>query len=154
MSGRIDAKLKELGIELPEPPKAMANYVPWVKSGNLIYISGQIPSVPKGIVVGTVGKEIELRQAQKAAQVCAIHILAALKEACDGDLDRVVRCVKLTGYVNAVEGFGQHPEVLNGASNVMIKVFGDAGKHARAAVGAGSLPRKIPVEIDAVFEVQ
>jgi enamine deaminase RidA (YjgF/YER057c/UK114 family) len=154
MSGRIDAKLKELGITLPEAPKAVANYVPWVQSGNLVYISGQIPSIPKGVVVGTVGKELKPQQAHKAAQACAINILAVLKAALDGDLDRVVRCVKLTGFINAVSGFGQHPEVLNGASDLMVHVFGDAGKHARAAVGAGSLPRNVPVEIDAIFEVQ
>jgi enamine deaminase RidA (YjgF/YER057c/UK114 family) len=154
MSGRIDAKLKELGITLPEVPKPVANYVPWVKSGNHVYISGQIPSIPKGVVVGTVGNELKPQQAHKAAQACAINILAVLKAACDGDLDRVVRCVKLTGFINAVPGFGQHPEVLNGASDLMVRVFGDAGKHARAAVGAGSLPRNVPVEIDAIFEVQ
>ncbi len=154
MSGRIDARLKELRIELPEPPKPVANYAPWVKSGAYVYISGQIPSVPKGVMVGIVGKEITLPQARKAAQVCAINILAALKAALDGDLDRVVRCVKLTGFVNAVPGFGQHPEVLNGASELIVSVFGDAGRHTRAAVGAGSLPRNIPVEVDAIFEVQ
>lgn len=153
MSGRIDAKLKELGLELPEVPKPVANYVPWVKSGAYVYISGQIPTVPKGVVVGTVGKELKPQQAHKAAQVCAINILAVLKAALDGDLDRVVRCVKLTGFINAVPGFGQHPEVLNGASDLMVQVFGDAGRHTRAAVGAGSLPRNVPVEIDAIFEV-
>ena len=154
MSGRIEARLKELKIALPDPPKAVANYVPWVRTGNQIYISGQIPTVPKGAIVGVVGDKLKPQQAAKAAQICALNVLAVLKAALDGDLDRVKRCVKLTGDINAVPGFGQHPEVLNAASNVMIQVFGEAGKHARSAVGAGTLPRGVPVEIDAVFEVE
>ena len=154
MSGRIDAKLKELNITLPDPPKPVANYVPWVRTGNYIYISGQIPTVPKGAIVGVVGDKLKPQQASKAAQICALNVIAVLKSALDGDLDRVKRCVKLTGYINAVPGFGQHPEVMNAASDVMVKVFGDAGKHARSAVGASTLPRGVPVEIDAVFEVE
>jgi enamine deaminase RidA (YjgF/YER057c/UK114 family) len=154
MSGRIEAKLKELNITLPDPPKAVANYVPWLRTGNYVYISGQIPTVPKGAIVGVVGDKLKPQQAAKAAQICALNIVAALKAALDGDLDRVKRCVKLTGYINAVPGFGQHPEVMNAASDVMVKVFGDAGKHARSAVGASTLPRGVPVEIDAVFEVE
>lgn len=154
MSGRIEAKLKELNITLPDPPKAVANYVPWLRTGNYVYISGQIPTVPKGAIVGVVGDKLKPQQAAKAAQICALNIVAALKAALDGDLDRVKRCVKLTGYINAVPGFGQHPEVMNAASDVMVKVFGDAGKHTRSAVGASTLPRGVPVEIDAVFEVE
>ncbi len=154
MSGRIDAKLKEMKIELPDMPKPVANYLPWLKSGKLIFLSGQIPIVPKGVMVGVVGKDIQLPQARRAAQACAINILTVLKSALDGDLDRVVRCVKLTGYINAVPGFGQHPEVLNGASDLIVQVFGEAGRHTRAAVGAGSLPRNVPIEIDAIFEVK
>jgi enamine deaminase RidA (YjgF/YER057c/UK114 family) len=155
MSGRVDAKLKELGISLPAPTQAVANYVSWVKSGSHIYISGQIPIGPEGLMyAGIVGKDISLEDARKAARLCAINILAALKSALDGDLDRVKRCVKLNGFVNAAAGFGQHPEVLNGASDIMVQVFGEAGRHARAAVGAGSLPRNISVEVDAVFEVE
>ena len=154
MSGRIDAKLKELNVTLPDPPKPVANYVPWVRTGNYIYISGQIPTVPKGAIVGVVGDKLKPQQAAKAAQICALNVIAVLKSALDGDLDRVKRCVKLTGYINAVPGFGQHPEVMNAASDVMVKVFGEAGKHARSAVGAGTLPRGVPVEIDAVFEVE
>ncbi|MGQ0741953.1 MAG: RidA family protein [Alphaproteobacteria bacterium] len=154
MSGRIDAKLKELNITLPEPPKPVANYVPWLRTGNYIYISGQIPTIPKGAVVGVVGDKLKPAQAAKAAQICALNILAVLNSALDGDLDRVKRCVKLTGYINAAPGFGQHPEIMNAASNVMVQVFGEAGKHTRSAVGAGTLPRGVPVEIDAVFEVE
>ena len=154
MSGRIDAKLNELNITLPDPPKPVANYVPWVRTGNYIYISGQIPTVPKGAIVGIVGDKLKPQQAAKAAQICALNVIAVLKSALDGDLDRVKRCVKLTGYINAVPGFGQHPEVMNAASDVMVKVFGEAGKHARSAVGASTLPRGVPVEIDAVFEVE
>jgi len=154
MSGRIEAKLKELNITLPDPPKPVANYVPWLRTGNYVYISGQIPTVPKGAIVGVVGDKLKPQQAAKAAQICALNIVAVLKAALDGDLDRVKRCVKLTGYINAVPGFGQHPEVMNAASDVMVKVFGEAGKHTRSAVGAGTLPRGVPVEIDAVFEVE
>lgn len=154
MSGRIDARLQELKIQLPDPPKPVANYVPWVRTGNYVYISGQIPTVPKGAIVGVVGDKLKPQQAAKAAQICALNVIAVLKSALDGDLDRVKRCVKITGYINAVPGFGQHPEVMNAASDVMIKVFGEAGKHARSAVGAGTLPRGVPVEIDAVFEVE
>lgn len=154
MSGRIDARLQELKIQLPDPPKPVANYVPWVRTGNYVYISGQIPTVPKGAIVGVVGDKLKPQQAAKAAQICALNVIAVLKSALDGDLDRVKRCVKLTGYINAVPGFGQHPEVMNAASDVMVKVFGDAGKHARSAVGAGTLPRGVPVEVDAIFEVE
>jgi enamine deaminase RidA (YjgF/YER057c/UK114 family) len=156
MSGRIDAKLKELKLTIPNvAPPAVANYVPWVRTGNLIYISGQIAMGAKGpLFGGKVGEKVTLEQAQKAAQLCAINIIAVLKTALDGDLDRVKRCVKLNGYVNSTPGFTQHPEVLNGASNVLVRVFGDAGKHARAAVGVPSLPRDVSVEIDGVFEVE
>lgn len=155
MSGRVEQKLSELGINLPSPTKAVANYVPWVKSGSYVYISGQIPMTPQGLMfTGIVGKEIGLEDARKAARICAVNILAALKSALDGDLDRVKQCVKLTGFVNAVPGFAQHPEVVNGASDLLVQVFGEeAGRHTRAAVGAGSLPRNISVEVDAVFEV-
>ena len=154
MTGRIDAKLKDLGIALPKAAAPVANYVPYVVSGNLVFISGQVTVGPSGLeFVGFVGKDFSVEQGQAAAKLCALNLIAQLREACGGDLDRVKRCVKLTGFVNAIPGFTQHPEVINGASDLMVQVFGDAGKHARAAVGAGSLPRNVAVEVDAVFEI-
>jgi enamine deaminase RidA (YjgF/YER057c/UK114 family) len=154
MTGRIDAKLKDLGITLPKAAAPVANYVPYVVSGNLVFISGQVTLGPNGLeYVGIVGKEFNVEQGQAAARLCAFNLIAQLREACGGNLDRVRRCVKLTAFVNAIPGFDKHPEVANGASDVMVQVFGDAGKHARAAVGAGSLPRNVAVEVDAVFEI-
>jgi enamine deaminase RidA (YjgF/YER057c/UK114 family) len=154
MSGRIDARLKELNIELPTPSTPAANYVPFKRAGSLVFIAGQVPNANgKDQFTGQVGKEISLEDAQKAARLCAVNILAQLKAAVGGDLDKVVSCVRLGGFVNAVPGYGQQPHVINGASDLMVEVFGDAGRHARAAVGCGSLPRNVPVEVDAIFEV-
>jgi len=154
MTGRIDAKLKDLGITLPKAAAPVANYVPYVISGNLVFISGQVTVGPNGLeYVGIVGKEITVEQGQAAARLCALNLIAQLREASGGNLDRVKRCVKLTAFVNAIRGFDKRPEIAHGASDVMVQVFGDAGKHARAAVGAGSLPRNVAVEVDAVFEI-
>jgi enamine deaminase RidA (YjgF/YER057c/UK114 family) len=154
MAGRIEAKLKELGIELPTPPAPVASYVPYVRTGNLVFVSGQVTLGPKGLeYVGIVGKDFSTAEGQAAARLCAINVIAQLKAALDGDLDRVTRCVKVTGFVNAVPGYAEHPEVINGASNLFGDVFGEAGRHARAAVGAGSLPRNVAVEVEAIFEV-
>lgn len=154
MTGRIDTRLQDLGIALPSPPAPVASYVPTVKTGNLVFVSGQIPAADGGLkYVGIVGRDLTVEDGQAAARLCAINLLAQVKVACDGDLDRVTRCVKLAVFVNAVPGFAQHPEIANGASDLMVAVFGDAGKHARAAVGAGSLPRNVAVEIEAVFEI-
>lgn len=154
MSGRIEAKLKELGITLPVPPAPVASYVPCVTTGNLVFVSGQVTAGPKGLeYVGTVGKEISVEDGHAAARLCAINVLAQLKSALAGDLDRVKRCVKLTVFVNAVPGFAKHPEVANGASDLMGDVFGEAGRHSRASVGAGSLPRNVATEVEAIFEI-
>jgi enamine deaminase RidA (YjgF/YER057c/UK114 family) len=154
MTGRIEAHLKELGIALPKAVAPVANYVPYVVSGNLVFISGQVTLGPNGLeYVGQVGKDFSVEEGQAAARLCALNIVAQLREACGGNLDRVKRCVKLTGFVNAVPGFAQHPEVVNGASDTIVQVFGDLGKHARAAVGAGSLPRNVAVEVEAIFEI-
>lgn len=154
MSGRIAARLKELGIALPVPAPPQGAYVPWVKSGTLLFISGQLPLGPEGLVyVGTVGREINLEDAKRAARLAAINVIAQASSALDGDLDRVKRVVKVTGFVNATPGFTQHPEVVNGASELFAEIFGDSGRHARAAVGASSLPRNSCVEIEAIFEV-
>lgn len=154
MAGKIETRLKELGIELPTPPAPVASYVPYVVSGSLVYISGQVTMGPKGLeYVGKVGADVSLDDGKAAAKLCAINVIAQVKAACGGDLDRVKRCVKVGVFVNAVADYTQHPEVANGASDLFMAVFGDAGKHARAAVGAGSLPRGVACEVEAVFEI-
>ncbi|HEX3808562.1 MAG TPA: RidA family protein [Rhizomicrobium sp.] len=154
MAGKFDTRLKELDITLPTPPAPVASYVPYVVSGNLVFISGQVTMAEGGLkYVGVVGTDLSLEDGQAAARLCAINVLAQLKAACGDDLERVVRCVKLGVFVNAAPGFTQHPEVANGASNLMMDVFGEAGKHARAAVGAGTLPRNVAVEVEAIFEI-
>lgn len=151
---RIEARLKELDITLPTPPSPVASYVPYVVSGNLVYVSGQVTVAADGLkFVGTVGKELSLQDGQAAARLCAINVIAQLKAACGGNLDRVKRVVKVTVFVNAVPGYAQHPEIANGASDLFVAVFGDAGRHARAAVGAGSLPRNVATEVEAVIEI-
>lgn len=155
MSGRIEARLRELGITLPEAAAPVAAYVPTARSGNILFISGQI-TVWNGErqFVGKVGQEFSVEQGKEAARLCGLNILAQAKAALDGDLDRVRRVLRLGGFVNAGPGFHDHPIVINGASELMADVFGDAGKHARAAVGAPSLPGNVAVEVDAVFEVE
>ena len=152
---KIDAKLNELGINLPTPAAPVANYVGFVKSGNMVFVSGQLPfENGKLAYIGKVGSEVSIEDAKKAARLCAIGILAQLKVACEGNLDRVVSCIKLGAFVNGEPNFTDHPIVANGASDLMVEVLGDAGKHARAAVGAGSLPRGVCVEVDAIFEIK
>lgn len=147
-------RLKELGIDLPTPPAPVASYVPYTFSGNQLFISGQIPLKDgKPQFIGRIGDGLSLEEGQAAARQCAINILAQLNAAVDGELSRVVRCLKLGVFVNAVPGYTQQPEVANGASDLMVAVFGNAGKHARAAVGVGSLPRGVAVEVEAVFEI-
>jgi enamine deaminase RidA (YjgF/YER057c/UK114 family) len=154
MPGKIESRLAELNITLPEPPAPVASYVPYVVSGNQVFLSGQVTMADGGLkYVGIVGKELSLEDGQAAARLCAINLLAQLRRAASGDLDNVKRCVRLGVFVNAVPGYTQHPEVANGASDLMLAVFGDAGRHARAAVGAGSLPRNVAVEVEAVFEL-
>jgi enamine deaminase RidA (YjgF/YER057c/UK114 family) len=154
MSGKIDARLKELGITLPEPPAPVASYVPTVVSGNLVFVSGQVTLSADGLkYVGKVGADISLEDGKAAARLCAVNVIAQVKAACGGDLDRVKRCVRVGVFVNATPDFTQHPEVANGASDLFQDVFGDAGKHARAAVGAGSLPRGVAAEVEALFEI-
>ena len=150
----IESRLKELGVTLPSPPVPVASYVPCTITGNLVYVSGQIPIADGAIkYVGKLGVDVPLETGQAAAQLCAINVLAQLKSAI-GDLDRVVKCVKLGVFVNAAPDYTQQPEVANGASDLIAAVFGDAGKHARAAVGVGSLPRGVAVEVEAIFEIK
>lgn len=153
MAGKIDARLAELGITLPDAPAPVANYVPYVVTGNLVFISGQVSLEGKTKHVGKVGGEKTVEDGQRAARACALNLIAHLKKACDGDLDRVRRCVKLGGFVNCTPDFAGHPPVINGASDLIVEVFGDAGRHARFAVGAPNLPADFTVEIDGVFEI-
>jgi enamine deaminase RidA (YjgF/YER057c/UK114 family) len=154
VAGKIDARLRELGVSLPPPAKAVANYVPFVHAGALVFIAGQLPTEGGQLqFAGKVGAKLTIDDGKRAARLCAINILSQAKAAADGDLDRVRRCVKLGGFVNAVSGFKDHPQVMNGASDLIAEVFGDAGRHARFAVGADSLPLNAAVEIDAIFEL-
>jgi enamine deaminase RidA (YjgF/YER057c/UK114 family) len=154
MAKEFEEKLVRLGIHLPATVSPSANYVPARRFGNQIYISGQVPSEGgKDKYTGKLGEECSVEQGQAAARLCAINILAQLKQALDGNLDKVVGVIRLGGFVNAVPDFKDHPKVINGASDLMVEVFGEAGRHARAAIGCSSLPRNVPVEVDAIFEV-
>lgn len=154
MAGRIEARLKELKIELPDAPAPAANYLPYVVTGNLVFVSGQVPRFKGQYVhVGKVGDTLTLEDGQKSARLCALNLIAQLKAACGGDLDRVKRVVKLGGFVNSTPNFANHPQVINGASDLMGDIFGDAGKHARFAVGVADLPGNVATEIDGIFEI-
>ncbi len=149
----IDDRLAELGIELPKPPKAMGSYVTFVQTGNLVYTSGHGPAQEDGtMVTGKVGGDLDIEAAQAAARLTGLNLLATLRNEL-GSLDRIVRIVKVLGMVNCPPDFGQHPAVINGFSDLMVDVFGDAGRHARSAVGMGSLPAGMAVEIELVAEV-
>ena len=150
----VAARIAELGISLPEPARAVANYVPFVQTGNLVHISGQLSNDASGGLKGTVGEDVTPEQANAAARLCGINLLAQISAAVDGDLERVVRVVKLGGFVQAGPGFTAIPAVINGCSDLMVEVFGDAGRHARAAVGVYQLPLGFAVEVDAVVEVR
>jgi enamine deaminase RidA (YjgF/YER057c/UK114 family) len=150
-----EENLTRLGITLPPTPSPSANYVPARRQGNQIYISGQVPSEGgKDKFTGKLGSTFTVEEGQAAARLCAINILAQLKQALNGDLGQVVGVIRLGGFVNAEPDFVDHPKVINGASDLMVEVFGEAGRHARAAVGVYSLPRNVPVEIDAIVEVR
>lgn len=150
----IDEKLSQLGIDLPDAPAPAANYVPYVVSGNMVYISGQLPLVGGALqITGHVGDGVSTEQAAGQARLCAINLLAQLKAACDGDLGRVSRVVKLGGFVACTADFTDQPEVINGASDLMVEVFGDKGRHARFAVGTNTLPRGTVVEVEGLFEL-
>lgn len=152
--GVFENKLAEMGITLPEAPAPAANYVPYVKTGNMVYVSGQISAGPDGFIIGKLGDTMAVEDGAAAARTCAIALLAQVKAACGGDLDRLVRVVKLTGFVNSTQDFTDQPKVINGASDLFGEALGEAGQHARAAVSAPSLPFGVAVEIDGVFEVK
>ena len=154
MSQAIHNRLKELGIVLPEPSSPAANYVPFVQAGTMLYISGQLPMANSVIMKGRLGQGAAIEQGQEAAKLCAVNILAQANAALSGDLGRIVRCVKLGGFVASTADFFDHPKVMNGASDFMVAVLGDAGRHARFAVGVAALPFGAMVEVDAVFEVK
>ena len=154
MSGRIENRLINQNILLPKATKTVANYVPFTKSGNSIYISGQITLLDGDLMYkGKVGDDISTDQGYQAARICGLNLLTQLKLACQGDLDRVTRVIKLGGFVNCTPEFVEHPKVINGASDLMVSVFGDAGRHSRFAVGVTSLPMGVAVEIDGLFEI-
>jgi enamine deaminase RidA (YjgF/YER057c/UK114 family) len=154
MGGRIAARLAELGIALPEAAAPVANYVPFVQTGSLVFVSGQISRDATGApILGRLGADMEVSAGAAAARTCALALIAQLRAACGGDLDRVVRVVKLTGFVNAAPDFIQHPAVVNGASDLFVEVFGEAGRHARSAVGAPGLPLGVAVEVEGIFEI-
>ena len=150
----IESRIAELGITLPEPAKAVANYVPFVQSGAVVHISGQLSNDASGGIKGTVGVDVTPEQANAAARLCGINLLAQIKAACDGDLSRVVRIVKLGGFVQAAGDFEAIPAVINGCSDLMVEAFGDKGRHARSAVGVYKLPLGFAVEVDAVVEIR
>lgn len=153
MSGKFEARLAELGVELNTPPAPAANYVPFVTVGDTVFVSGQIPMTADGMIIGRLGETMDVEAGAAAAKVCAINLLAQVKVACGGDLDRLLRVVKLTGFVNSTPGFGDQPKVVNGASDFLVEALGDAGRHSRSAVSAGALPFGVAVEIEGIFQI-
>lgn len=154
MSGKIESRLQELGVTLIDAPPPAANYVPWVISGSMVYVSGQISMTPDGLLTGRLGDNMTTEEGAVAARTCAISLLSQVRQACGGDLDRLKRVVKLTGFVNSTPEFTEQPLVINGASNFLVEALGDAGRHARSAVSAAALPRGVAVEIEGIFEIE
>jgi enamine deaminase RidA (YjgF/YER057c/UK114 family) len=150
---QIEDRLAAAGIVLPQPNAPVANYVPFVTRGELVHISGQVSLDASGGIRGVVGEEVDLETARTAARLCGLNLLAQMRAACDGDLDRVARVVKLNGFVQAGPGFFEIPKVVNGCSDLMVEAFGEAGRHARSAVGVYRLPLNFAVEVDAVVEI-
>ena len=150
----VEDNLKNLGIELPNAPEPVGAYAAYKETGNLIFISGQVSFKKDGeLIKGKVGTDLNLEQSQEAAKICAINILAQIKAACKGDLNKVKKCIKITGFVNSKDDFIDQPKVINGASELITSVFKDGGKHSRAAVSVNSLPLGAAVEIEAIFEI-
>lgn len=150
----IEAKFESLGVTLPDAPAPAANYVPYVQVGDMVYVSGQISNDENGLILGKLGDDMEVEAGAAAARRCAINLLAQVKAACGGDLDRLVRVVKLTGFVNSTADFTAQPQVINGASDFMVEALGDAGRHSRSAVSAAALPLGVAVEIEGFFQIK
>jgi enamine deaminase RidA (YjgF/YER057c/UK114 family) len=153
MTNRIETRLTELGLTLPNAPAPAANYVPYVQSGPLVFVSGQISQGPDGLICGRLGDTMTVEEGAAAAQTCALSLISQVRAACGGDLSRLKRVVKLTGFVNSTAEFTDQPKVINGASDLLFAVLGDAGRHSRSAVSAASLPFGVAVEIEGIFEV-
>ena len=154
MTSKVEQRLQGTGVTIPNAPSPAANYLPFTRTGNLVFVSGQVPFVDGKLeITGTVGENASVEEAQGQAKICAINLLAQLKVACDGDLDRVVRVVKLGAFVASADNFFNQPIVVNAASDLMVEAFGEAGRHARFAVGTNALPLNCLVEIDGVFEI-
>jgi enamine deaminase RidA (YjgF/YER057c/UK114 family) len=153
MSNAIETRLQELGLTLPDAPAPAANYVPYVITGNTVYVSGQISANADGFITGKVGADLTTEEGAAAAKACALSLLAQVRAACDGDLTRLKRVVKLTGFVNSNGDYQEQPKVINGASDLMVEVLGDAGRHSRSAVSAAALPFNVAVEIEGIFEI-
>ena len=154
MTSAIETRLAELGVTLPSAPAPAANYVPFVQSGNLVFVSGQISNGPDGLIKGRLGENMDIEAGAAAAKACAISLLAQLKAACGGDIDRLERVVKLTGFVNSTADFTDQPKVINGASDFLVEALGDMGRHSRSAVSAAALPLGVAVEIEALFQIK
>ena len=152
--GNYESKLTGMGVTLPDAPAPAANYVPYVQVGDILYVSGQISKDDSGLIVGKMGDDMDTAGGAAAAKVCAISLLAQVKAACDGDLDRLVRVIKLTGFVNSTSDYTEQPAVVNGASDFIGEALGEAGKHARSAVSAASLPFGVAVEIEGIFQIR
>ena len=150
----IEARLAELGVTLPDAPAPAANYVPFVTVGHIVHVSGQISQDANGLIKGRLGDDMSVEDGAAAAKRCAISLLTQVRKACDGDLSRLVRVVKLTGFVNSTPEFTDQPKVINGASDFLVAALGDAGRHARSAVSAASLPLGVAVEIEGIFEIR
>ena len=150
----IESRLTDLGITLPDAPPPAANYVPFVQTGNQVFISGQISRNAAGLITGKLGHDLETLDGAAAAMACAVALLSQVKAACGGDWSRFVRMVKLVGFVNSTADFTEQPKVINGASDLLVAILGDAGRHARSAVSAASLPLGVAVEIEAIFEIR
>jgi len=153
MTNAIDARLEELGLTLPDAPAPAANYVPFVQTGNQVYVSGQLPNGPDGLIKGKLGDDLDAEAGAEAAKHCALALLSQARKAAGGDLSRV-RVVKLVGFVNSTADFGDQPKVVNGASDFLVEALGDAGRHARSAVSAASLPLGVAVEIEGIFQIR
>jgi enamine deaminase RidA (YjgF/YER057c/UK114 family) len=154
MTSAIETRLAELGVTLPSAPAPAANYVPFVQAGNLVFVSGQISNGPDGLIKGRLGDTMDIETGAAAAKACAISLLAQLKAACGGDIDRLERVVKLTGFVNSTADFTDQPKVINGASDFLVEALGDMGRHSRSAVSAAALPLGVAVEIEAIFQIK